>query len=74
MSSQKFQGTRRDVMFSQHLHHDHEVYWSLEAGPTDLLRELAKHETPAKSNTGLVSPAAGRCGVTNKNTKHMKRA
>lgn len=63
-------------MFSQHLHHDHEVYWSLgaEPGPTDLLRELAKHETPAKSNTGLVSPAAGRCGVTNKNTKHMKRA
>lgn len=64
------------MMFSQHLHHDHEVYWSLgaEPGPTDLLRELAKHETPAKSNTGLVSPAAGRCGVTNKNTKHMKRA
>lgn len=63
-------------MFSQHLHHDHEVYWSLGAEPglTDLLRELAKHETPAKSNTGLVSPAAGRCGVTNKNTKHMKRA
>lgn len=45
-----------------------------EPGPTDLLRELAKHETPAKSNTGLVSPAAGRCGVTNKNTKHMKCA
>lgn len=59
-------------MFSHQSHHDHNVDQSLRAepGPTEVMAELAKRESPAQSNTGLVSPATDK----HKNTKHMKRA
>lgn len=61
------------MMFSHQLHHDHNADQSLRAepGPTELMAELAKRESPAQSNTGLVSPATDN---HKKKTKHVKRA
>lgn len=61
------------MMLSHQLHHDHNADQSLRAEPgaTELLAELAKRESPAQSNTGLVSPATDN---HKKTTKRVKRA
>lgn len=61
------------MMLSHQLHHDHNADQSLRAEPgaAELMAELAKRESPAQSNTGLVSPATDN---HKKTTKRVKRA